>query len=397
LRRGRKTKDNSTRLRFSQGSLWVFVVKLIDRHVLFECLQTFIMALCAFVGLLLLQNVYDNLKDLVDYGASVGEIFYYYAVLMPSYLPTVLPLVFMIAILFSLGQLHRNSEIVAMRACGLSLWRITRSIWLMGVVLAVALFSLNAGIVPWSVEESRKIWDNYDYSRQLQTKSAEDVGLVHALAFNNFKDNRLWFINRYSQYSHKAYGVMVSELDARHGERIRTMANEAYYDDAAKDWVFIDGRIITFDSSTQDIIRSTPFARAEFSRFSESPLVMQLREKRAKDLSFNELRSVIASLPKTGDPDRAGYLVRYYSMAASPLICLIVVGISVPFAVSGVRVNPMVGISKSIGLFFGYYALSSVSTMLGTQGQIPPLIAALLPPAFAACLAVWLAFRARFA
>lgn len=355
------------------------------------------MALCAFVGLLLLQNVYDNLKDLVDFGAGTGEILYYYAVLLPSYLPTVLPLVFMIAVLFSLGQLHRNSEIVAMRACGLSLWRITRSIWVMGALLAGALFTLNAGIVPWSVEQSRKIWDGYEYTRQLETKSAADVGVVHSLAFNNFQEKRLWFINRFSQYNQHAYGVMVSELDERRSEKVRTMANEAYFDEKAGDWVLIDGRIITFDSASQDIIRSTPFSRAEFSRFTESPLIMQLREKRPKDLSFNELRSVIASIPPHGDPDRAGYLVRYYSMATSPLICLIVVGIGVPFAVSGVRVNPMVGISKAIGLFFAYYAVSSLSTMFGTQGYLPPLMAALLPPALAAGLAVWLAIRARFA
>jgi lipopolysaccharide export system permease protein len=134
-----------------------------------------------------------------------------------------------------------------------------------------------------------------------------------------------------------------------------------------------------------------------FSQLSEAPITMQLREKKAKDLSFNELRTVLASIPTTGDPDRNGYLVRYYAMAASPLICLIVVGISVPFAVSGVRVNPMVGISKATGIFFGYYALASIATMLGTQGQIPPLVAALLPPMCAAVLAVWLAFRARFA
>jgi lipopolysaccharide export system permease protein len=372
-------------------------VKLIDRHVLFQCLQTFFMALCAFIGLLLLQNVYDNLKDLMDFGAGAGEILYYYAVLMPSYLPTILPLVFMIAILFSLGQLHRNSEIVAMKSCGLSIWRITRSIWVLGVVLAVSLFALNARIVPWSVEEARGIWDGYSYSRQLQTRSAEEVGLIRSLAFNNFKENRLWFINRYSQFSRRAYGVMVSQLDENHGERKRVMASEAYYDEEAKCWVMLNGRIVFFDPETQDIVRSTPFAKQTFENLTESPMTMQLREKKPKDLSFNELRSVLASIPPTGDPDRAGYLVRYYTMAASPLICLIVVGISVPFAVSGVRVNPMVGISKAMGLFFGYYALASISTLLGTQGQIPPLLAALLPPACAAVLAVWLAGRTRFA
>jgi len=372
------------------------LVKLIDRHVLFQCLQTFAMALCAFIGLLLLQNVYDNLKDLVDFGAGAKDILFYYAVLLPSYMPTILPLVFMIAILFSLGQLHRNSEIVAMRACGLSLWRITRSIWALGLLLAIAMFALNSRIVPWSVEQARTIWDNYSYSRQLETKSADEVGVVRALAFNNFQDRRLWFINRFSEYNYRAFGVTVSKLDERQREQLRIMANEGYYDDVAGSWVLQNGRIVAFDPSTQDVIRSTPFERRAFPDLTDSPLMMQLREKRAKDLSFNELREVLASIPPTGDPDRNGYLVRFYAMTASPLICLIVVGLGVPFAVSGVRVNPMVGISKAMGLFFAYYALSSISTTLGTQGTMQPLLAAVLAPACAALTALWLARRTKF-
>ena len=372
-------------------------MKLIDRHVLFQCLQTFFMALCAFIGLLLLQNVYNNLKDLIDMDAGPLGILYYYAVLLPSYLPTILPLLFMIAILFSLGQLHRNSEIVAMRACGLSIWRIARSIWLTGVVLAVSLFVLNASIVPWSVEKSHEIWDGYSIAKQLKNNKSEDeIGLVHDLAFNNFHKNRIWFINRYSRYKQRAYGIMVSQLNDQHGELKRILANEGFYDIDTGCWVFLHGRMVSFDPETQDVVRSLPFERLEANELTETPLVMQLREKQAKDLSFNELRAVLKSLPPHGDPDRDGYLVRYYTMAASPLICLIVVGISVPFAVSGVRVNPMVGISKSMGIFFAYYAISSISTMLGAKGHIPPLGAALFPPFCAALLAVWLAFRARF-
>jgi len=373
-----------------------FYVKLIDRHVLSQCLQTFFLALFAFIGLLILQNVYDNLKDLIDFGAGAKEIIRYYLVLLPSYLPSILPLVFIISILFSLGQLHRNSEIVAMRSCGLSIWRITRSVWYFGAFLAVALFILDARIVPWSVERSREIWDGYSYSSELRNKSADKVGIVRALAFDNFKEKRLWFINRFSLYQHKAYGVMVSEMDEKRGEIKRILANEGSYDERNKYWIFSDGRIVFFDPVTRDIVRSTPFDTMTFQNFSESPVVMQLRGKRAKDLSLNELRIVLASMPPTGDPDRAAYLVRFYSVAASPLICLIVVGIGVPFAVSGVRVNPMVGISKAMGLFFGYFAVSSISTMFGSQNLVPPFLAAMLPPICAAILAVWLARIARF-
>lgn len=372
-------------------------MNLIDRHVLSECLKTFAMALCAFVGLLLLQNVYDNLKDLIDMGVGWRSILYYYGVLLPSYLPTVLPLVFMISILFSLGQLHRNSEIVAMRACGLGLWKITRSIWVLGAALSLALFVLNAKIVPWSVEESRSIWDGYSYSTQLKTKSADEVGVVNSLAFNNFKDKRLWFVNRFSKYSGRAWGVMVSQLGDHNAEVMRVMASEGRFDAARGHWILLKGRVISFDRESQEIVRSVPFEEREFDDFTETPITMQLREKRAKDLSMSEVSTVLSTIPPTGDPDRPQYLVRYYSMGLSPLICLIVVGISVPFAVTGVRVNPLIGLSKAMGLFFAYYALASIATMMGGQGRMSPLAAAALPPACAAVLALWLAWRARFA
>ncbi|MBN1403571.1 MAG: LptF/LptG family permease [Opitutales bacterium] len=372
-------------------------MKLIDRHVLFQCLQTIALALFAFIGLLLLQNIYADLEDLVKFGASPLQILTYFAIQLPSFLPSILPLVFMISILFSLGQLHRNSEIVAMRACGLGVWRITRSIWLLGVILTATLFALNSKIVPWSVEQSRTIWDNFRYSNELKSKSADEIGIVKALAYNNFSDGRLWFINRFSEYNFRAFGITVSELDESRKEKTRIMASEGYFDEVAGSWVMLNGRVLTFDPQTREPVSSIPFGKRVFEDLKDSPTMMQLREKKVQDLSFFELRKVLQSMPPEGDPDRAAFLVRYYSMGASPLICLVIVGIAVPFAISGVRVNPMVGVSKAMGLFFGYFILAHLSTTLGSMGHLSPLMAAALPPCLAALLAVWLARSMRFA
>ena len=53
--------------------------------------------------------------------------------------------------------------------------------------------------------------------------------------------------------------------------------------------------------------------------------------------------------------------------------------IAIPFAISGVRVNPAVGVSKSIGLFLVYFVLLKASTAIGGREVIPPLWAALVP------------------
>ncbi len=371
-------------------------MKIVDRHVLAQCLQTFALALCAFVGLLLLQNVYDNLKDLIDYGAGMGGILHYYAVLLPSYLPTILPIVFMIAVILSLGRLHQQNEIIAMRACGLDLWSITRSIWWLALLLTALMFVLNAKVVPWSVERSREIWDGYSYASQIREQGTEDVGIVRSLAYNDYQSRRLWFFNRFSKYNNRAWGITISQLDAQGREKSRIYANEGHYDEQAACWVLSKGRIVSFGQGGGDIVRSVPFGTQAFAELAEHPQLMLLRQKRAKDLSFNELHDVLAHMPLRGDPDRRGFLVRYYSMAASPLICLVAVGLAVPFAVTGVRVNPMVGLSKSLGLFLLYFAIASVCTALGSQGKVEPLTAVLLPPTCAAALALVLYRRAKF-
>ena len=74
---------------------------------------------------------------------------------------------------------------------------------------------------------------------------------------------------------------------------------------------------------------------------------------------------------------------------------LLVIAIAIPFAVSGVRVNPAVGVSKSIGLFFLYYVFNSAATALATKGIVDPQVAAWLPHAGIAALALWFFARLR--
>ena len=71
------------------------------------------------------------------------------------------------------------------------------------------------------------------------------------------------------------------------------------------------------------------------------------------------------------------------------------IAIAIPFAVSGVRVNPAVGVSKAIGLFFLYLALQNLAASLATKQIIDPGLAAWLPNIGMTGLAVVLFWRLR--
>ncbi|HYC72864.1 MAG TPA: LptF/LptG family permease [Opitutaceae bacterium] len=366
-----------------------------DRYLLGEWLKFFGLLLAATTGLLVVFALYDNLRELLDAGARPGEMATYYAVLLPSYLSVVLPLSLLLSLLYVLGQFHRTNEIAAVRAAGLNVFQATRVLWFAALVCCGLSLVLNARVIPWSVETSRQLLEGFTLRAAQQRAGAAPLGVVTGVAFDNQRQNRMWFINRYSRLTGTAHGVTVSEMDAQRREKTRLMAREATYDAARRQWAFREGREMWLDPETGDLMRTAPFAEKVVPHFSDDPQLMLLIDRNPRDLSFFELRRIVDYFELEKNPKVLRYAVRYYGMLADTLGPLIILGIAIPFAISGVRVNPAVGVSKSIGLFFLYYILVNLAGPLGSNGLIEPMWAALMPNLTMVGLAAWFFGRMR--
>ncbi len=366
-----------------------------DRHLLREWLHILGLVLVAMVGLLFMQVLYDDFRYLNDLGAEAADFGAYFFVTIPGFLSLVLRVALLISLLFVLGKLHRANEFIALRAAGVSLLRITAPVWLIGALACGLTWYLNASVVPWSVEESRALRESLQYRQQARTQAEDRVGAVYSVGFDNRAAGRMWFFNRYSQFTRKGYGVTLSELDPQRREQRRIVAAEAWPDRARGGWVFRDGRELIFDPETAEMIEPRPFTELFRPDCTEDPRLMLLIDRKAGDLSFFELGRLIDYLRETGSPKVVPYEVRYFSLIADTLGPLIIIGLAVPFAVSGVRVNPAVGVSKSIGLFFLYYIFMNLASSLATKGVIEPLLAAWVPNLGMAAIGLWLFVRLR--
>ena len=354
------------------------------------------LVLAATVGLLLMQVLYDDFRSLRELGAR-GLVFWrYVGVKIPSFLAVVLPLALLISLLYTLGKLHRANEITAMRAAGIGFARLTAPIWAVGVLCCGLSWWLNTTVVPWAVEESRAMRDELEFRSQTsKALPADRVGAINSVAFDNPIDRRMWFLNRFSKATQRGYGVSVSELDAERRETSRLTAGEAWFDTARNGWMFKNGRALTFAPETGELTASRPFAEQFQPGYHEDPHLMLLIDRKPSSLSLWELRDLIAQLELERSPKLATYAVRYYGLIADMIGPLIVIAIAIPFAVVGVRVNPAVGVSKSIGLFFLYYVFNSAATALATKGVVEPAVAAWLPHGGIALLAAWFFARLR--
>ncbi|HWA08258.1 MAG TPA: LptF/LptG family permease [Opitutaceae bacterium] len=365
-----------------------------DRHLLREWLQILALVLLATLGLLLVQVMYDEFRAARDLGARGLDLWMYFFVTMPSFFALVLPFALLVSLLFALGQMHRANEFTAMRAAGAGFLRLTRPIWLAGVLCCGLTWWLNTTVVPWSVEEKNFLHDNFQLRAQGELPPDRRAA-VNSVTFDNYAAGRMWFINRYSRFTNEAYGVTVSILDHSRREVTRLEAAEGRRDEAKGGWVFKDGIEFDFDADTGDVSHPRSFHEKYYPDFSEDPNLMLLIDRRPIDMSFFELQRIRAYYETDHNPKSVPYAVRYFGLLADTLTPLIVIALAIPFAISGVRVNPAVGASKSIGLFALQYMLTVLAGTLATRSVLPPDVAAWLPNAGMAVLAAWLFLRLR--
>jgi len=377
------------------GKRLLAAVNTFDRHLLREWLQILGLVLATTSGLLLIQVLYDKFQTLREIDAGMWEIGEYIAVTIPSFLAVVLPIALLLSLLYALGRLHRANEFNAMRTAGVGFMRLTAPIWVVGVLCCGLTWWLNTTIVPWSVERSEALLDHLRFRHESKSTERDRIGVVYSVGFDNRTEGRVWFFNRYSRFNQRAYGASVSVVDEERREHTRIVAAEAWYDPIGLGWVFKDGRELTFRPGTGELIGSKPFAQIFSGEFREDPDRMLLIDRRAVDLSLYELRELITYLEAEKSPKVVTYAVRYFGLIADTIGPLIVIAIAIPFAVAGVRVNPAVGVSKSIGLFVLYYLLTNFASSLATKQIVEPVVAAWLPHAGMATLAAWFFVRLR--
>lgn len=365
-----------------------------DRHLLREWLGFLMIVLCASIGLLLVQVLYDDFRNLREIGARGMDLWMYVLVTIPSYLALVLPLALLVSLMYVLGKLHRGNEFTALRAAGVSLRRITAPVWLVAVAACGLTWWLNTTIVPWSVEESSRLKENLQFRNQSNTLTPDRVGAVYSVGFDNPRARRMWFFNRYSQFTQRGYGVSVSLLDEHRHELRRILAAEATFD-LKRGWVFQRGRVLSFDPDTGENTGTQPFTELVEPTFREDPQLMLLIDRKPIDLSLRQLRRLIDYFAVENNPKGVPYAVRYFGLIADTFAPLIVIAIAIPFSVTGVRINPAVGVSKSIGLFALYYVFSNLASALATRQIVDPQMAAWVPNLGMIAVALWLLARMR--
>lgn len=353
-------------------------MKIIHRHIFKEWFKVLCVAIALIAGILILEDMYKNLKTFLEHGANFRTLWSYYAYFVPNCLYTVLPISFFISVLYVLNDMQSSNEIIALRASGLTIFQITYSLWVAAILLMGFMVFSNAYLLPYTSDKMQAVVEKITYDEQVRSGLQPiQIGTQSHLCLYNEKAGRLWHIKTFSMYANRGTFVTLSLLNKQKKEIERIEAESITYDAVHQQWLFKQGKRWFFDKDT-----ATPERFLNFETWTlpaaETPQIMYSIHKPLKNLNANELKKILAFVPKD-QPTFTEHIIKYYSILSSPLICLIIVLLSIPFSLSGVRTNPMVGVSKAFGIFLVYYLIGNIGRMLGIQGTLHPLMAAWVP------------------
>jgi lipopolysaccharide export system permease protein len=375
-------------------------MRLLDRYLLRELLVPLGYCLCGFLLLWISADLFSSLRDFQEKKMLAVDILEYYLVMTPGFLILVLPIALLLACLYALTNHARHNEITAMRAAGLSLWRLSLPFFVVGFVASIALFAVNEFWVPGTSERAEQI----NMRRVTPTVGPAKQQQFRQFGFTNEREGRRWLIGVYDTRTAEMVNPVVtwtqSDGSGRtlHAQRARRVNGV---------WTFYgvtEFRLNQNNEPPVPLLQTNVLAMPQFEETPEQihsentvKSMMNSVGKGAKkpDIPISEILNYLRLHPNPSQADANWLYTKLHGRLAAPWTCLVVVVIALPFgAVSGRR-NVFVGVASSILICFGYFVLQLVGLALGVTGDLPPWLGAWFPNLAFGITGLWLTARVR--
>lgn len=362
------------------GPRWHLLPNLLDRYIARQYLEFVALILVGFWAIFFLFHFMDLIDDVRNNHIAWTKVVHFYAFFTPEILHLVAPLAVLVATLTTFGVLSRRNEITAMMAGGISVYRATVPVLLMGVATSAALFVAGEFLLPSTTRIQTRDYNEIKGRPQQATNLLERRWIM---AGNNRVYNYDYMSPGDLPGTHHAaanadgqpsfYGLSVFQLDPKNwnvDERLYAgrarWAGTGYELERGWRWTF-RGKGVKYE----------PFVSKQ-TREVEPPTFFVHPEPAAATMRFMELRSHIASLQQLG-VDVARLKVQLHRKVAFPLVAVIMSLIGIRFSFTVGRRGALYGVGLSILIAIMYWVCLSLFEQMGNNALLPPGLAAWAP------------------
>jgi len=359
---------------------------LVDFYLLAQFFYYFVVLLAGFVLIFDAFTLFDLLGDISKNGISAWTVVAYFLYLVPYMVYHLAPLAVLVATLITLAILAKNNEVIALKASGISLYRVVLPLLLAGCVLAGGLFALDNTYLPDANQRQEEL------RNEIKGKPARTY----------FQPTQQWILGK-DTHSDKIYnyevfdssrkvfgGLNLFELDpATFQMRRRVFAARATWIPGENAWALEGGWERDFGPDGE-LTKYVPFKVYSLAEMNEPPSYFTREVLQSEQMSWQQLRAYIRSLRQAGfDFDTSRLSVELERKFAFPLLAAIIVLLAAPFALLAGTRGAIGGLALAVGIGIVYWATADLFGAMGAVGQLPPLLAGWAPDAIFGFLGVY--------
>jgi lipopolysaccharide export system permease protein len=338
-------------------------MKILDRYLGIAIVSGTLLALLLLVSVGTLMEFVDEIDEVgkQDYTYLTASLFTLLTV--PQRIYEFFPAAVLLGSLLSLGNMAANSELVVMRAAGVSVARIIRSALQVGLLLTIGAILLGEFVAPASEQKAQKV---RHFAKSSKVALSTHDGLW-AKDGNNFLNIQEVFPDM------RLGGIRVYQFD-ENGQLYRfSLASSAEY--TGHDWLLVNVRH-TLISTERIVTHKLPKERWERLL---SPDLFDVITVKPREMSANKLARYVEYLKQNG-LDSSKYELAYWTRFTVPLSGLVMLLVAMPFVFGPLRSGGG-GQRMFIGILIGvvFHLINQTFNKLGLVYGIAPFIAATLP------------------
>ncbi len=360
------------------------IFKVLDLYILREFMIPFSILLISFVVLFMLGDMFERLNVFTNSKtASLWDTICYFGYKIPGNIRFILPISLLLACMYSMANLGKNSEITAMRSSGISLIRCGLSIYVVSFVITLATFGVNEGFVP-EFERKAEAIRNYAEDGQLNAGYGW-------LIYRSTDQRRTWFFDAFDEVNPVQNSPLIIKCDNGEGQlRWEIRADSARYVEG-RGWELYSCERVPFIAATnlpgrKETIDSL-FLNAIEVPERHQDIVLSIKPD--AELPMLALKRRLDQTPKESVRLIAKYETILYFRFAFPFSCLIGVLLGIPLAGRSMRNGIMLPIAIAAAIVVIYLMSAQIFQVLGQSLIIPSYVAGLFPTIFFLGYAIW--------
>lgn len=354
-------------------------MKLLDIYLLRRYLFCLFLSILSLILLSIVVDLIEKIDTFIDFQARPGLILRHYLYRTPYWIILTSPICILLATMFSLTSFARRNEIAAMKAAGISLYRLLLPIFAFALLFSCLAFLFVDYVVPEATYRYNSV------RNEIRSYSRSDGSRRQVLLQD--VQGQLIFARSYDAGRKRAHDIFWEQLHgARSTERLTAERLEWH----EGEWILLEGNRYSFAEE----------GRPQFSAFDtlRLPLLTLLpadfarQQKKPEEMGYNELKSYISRARANGE-DITRHLVDLHLKISFPLTCFIIVVLGAPLAANVRRA----GLANSFGLgiliCFSYYSFVKAGQALGWNQLLAPWLGAWIANLLFAALALVLLWR----